>query len=161
MQNRSQDIDYKAKLGALLEENMTVMPLIARKIVMAAKVRARSTSSQIQGYILELLTVGPFRPTEISQVLGISKPNVTVLINSLIANGLARRSQDEKDRRNTYISITNKGKRLVQRKRMIIKNYIMTLFDKFDEHDIKSVCEGMEKYLEIMKKIDKAIGKVV
>lgn len=158
---QSQDTDYKEKLSGLIEENMSIFPLIARKVIIATKVRSHATSTQTQSYILEMLTMGPSRPTEISRVLGISKPNVTVLINSLIANGLARRSHDEKDRRNIYISVTDKGRRLVQRKRKIIKNYIMSLFDKFDDHDIKSVCEGMEKYLDIMKKIDKAIGHVV
>ena len=155
------DTDYQERLSALIEEGMTIFPVVARKIIIASKVRSRSASSQTQNYILEMLMLGPTRPTEISRVLGISKPNVTVLLNSLITNGFVQRSHDKKDRRNVYISLTDKGKRVVQRKRKIIKNYIMSLFVKFEDTDVESFYAGMETYLDMMRKISKAIGPVV
>ena len=161
MQKDTPEIDYRVKLSQLLEENMTVFPVVARKVMIATNARTSALSSDLQFFLLESLRQGPTRPTEISRVLGVSKPNVTTLINTLIVNGLAQRSHDEKDRRNVYITMTNKGKRVLQRRRKTVKNYMLALFDKFDDNDIRAFCVVMERFTDMMRKMDKAIGPVV
>jgi DNA-binding MarR family transcriptional regulator len=51
---------------------------------------------------------------EISKLLLVSRANVTGLVNTLVRKGLAKREPDEKDRRAWRITITGKGKTLLE-----------------------------------------------
>ena len=51
---------------------------------------------------------------EISKLLLVSRANVTGLVNTLVRKGLAEREPDEKDRRAWRITITEKGKTLLE-----------------------------------------------
>jgi DNA-binding MarR family transcriptional regulator len=97
------------------------------------------------------------KPSEISQMYCISKPNVTTLISKLIADGFAQRYHDEKDRRVVYVTITDKGNKAVMRHRKIIKEYLLKVLNQLDEDEIRDIYEGMEKIQNIMNKINKLI----
>lgn len=70
-------------------------------------------SITIQEYLALLLissTPGPIRPTEISETLGISRPQVTRLLDSLEKRGDITRQKSPKDRRALLLNLTPKGK---------------------------------------------------
>jgi DNA-binding MarR family transcriptional regulator len=52
---------------------------------------------------------GPMNVSEISRRLGIAKPNITPLIDRLIADGFVERKRDEHDRRMVIISVCPPG----------------------------------------------------
>jgi DNA-binding MarR family transcriptional regulator len=52
--------------------------------------------------------------TEVSRLLMVSNGNVTGLVDRLVAEGLVMRVANEKDRRATFVRLTNKGLRLFQ-----------------------------------------------
>jgi len=129
---------------------MVQFPRITRKMLIATRAKKAPVSSDIQVRLLEGLMTGPMKPSEISHVHCISKPNVTTLISKLIENGFALRSHDEKDRRVIYISITEKGKKIVYRRRKIVKDYVMKIFDKWDKDEIEDTFKAVEAYRDIL-----------
>src|SRR5688572_23654128 len=52
--------------------------------------------------------------TELSEMMGVSPRNITVLVDGLEKERLARRVAHERDRRVTLVEITPSGKRLAQ-----------------------------------------------
>lgn len=52
---------------------------------------------------------GPMNVSEISHRLGIAKPNITPLIDRLIAEGFVERKRDEHDRRMVIVTIREPG----------------------------------------------------
>jgi DNA-binding MarR family transcriptional regulator len=52
--------------------------------------------------------------TEVSRLLMVSNGNVTGLVDRLVAEGLVMRIANEKDRRATFVRLTNKGLRLFE-----------------------------------------------
>lgn len=55
-----------------------------------------------------------FKQHDISKLLLVSRANVTGLMNTLVRKGLAKREPDEKDHRAWRITITEKGKTLLE-----------------------------------------------
>jgi len=98
------------------------------------------------------------KPSEISRIHCISKPNVTTLISKLIENGLAERSHDEKDRRVIYINITEKGKKVAYRRRKIVKEYMSKIFDQLDEDEIEDTFAAVEAYRDILVRFNDIIS---
>jgi MarR family transcriptional regulator, organic hydroperoxide resistance regulator len=98
------------------------------------------------------------KPSDISQVHCISKPNVTTLISKLIDEGFAQRSHDEKDRRVIYVSITDKGKKAVLRYRKIVKEYMLsTVFGQLSEDEVEDVLASMAKFRNLLMKVNSII----
>lgn len=67
--------------------------------------------------ILMLLTVHPdgVAPHQLSDLLVVSRTNVTRLVQSLVEKGLVARSEDPRDRRARILRITARGRRLAER----------------------------------------------
>lgn len=69
---------------------------------------------QIHEYLalmLIKLESGPLRPTELSETLGISRPQITRLLDQLEERGLIIRKHSAVDRRALMLSLSAKGKR--------------------------------------------------
>jgi len=144
------DHKYNDRLNNLVDDMMVQLPRIARKMIIATRAKKAPVSSDIQARLLEGLIAGPMKPSEISRVHCISKPNVTTLISKLIENGLAERSHDEKDRRVIYITITDKGKQIAYRRRKIVKEYMSKIFDRLDKDEIEDTFVAVEAYRDIL-----------
>ncbi len=144
------DHKYNDRLNNLVDDMMVQFPRIASKLIIATRAKKAPVSSDIQARLLEGLIAGPMKPSEISRVHCISKPNVTTLISKLIENGLAERSHDEKDRRVIYITITDKGKQIAYRRRKIVKEYMSKIFDRLDKDEIEDTFVAVEAYRDIL-----------
>lgn len=86
---------------------------------------SRGKISIPQMAVLEILCRERDRPmNRLAQALGVSRPAVTGLVDRLIAQGLAARRGDPKDRRVIRVSVTPKGRKVFsniweQKRRMI------------------------------------------
>ena len=64
---------------------------------------------------LRRVAVEPLSMGELAAVLGIDRPNATVLVDDLEAHGLVRRRPHPTDRRAKLVETTAKGKKLAER----------------------------------------------
>ncbi len=88
--------------------------------------------------------------SELADYLKISRPATTGLINRLIAQGLVRREDIERDRRVVKVSVTPKGKKIVsniweQKRRTLIK-----VFSQLSAHDRKQHLLILERVTRIL-----------
>jgi len=148
------DHEYNVRLNNIIDDTTVHFLKFTRKIMIETKSKSSPISSEMQVRLLEGLMAGPMKPTEISHVCCISKPNVTTLVNKLIEGGFAQRSHDENDRRVIYVTITEKGKKAVYRKRKIVKEYILKIFNKFDADEIELVLSSMDKFRGFLIKMN-------
>lgn len=149
--------EYDHVMNKVIDDIMVRFPLVARKVMMATKWRNAPVSSGIQLRLLDGLIASPMTPSDISYLHCISKPNVTTLINKLIEGGFAERSHDENDRRVVYVTITEKGKKVVLRHHSLVKRYILKVFDQFSEDEIRDIFAAMDKFRNILVKINNVI----
>lgn len=73
------------------------------------------TIQEYLAFVLISNTTGPVRPTEISETLGISRPQVTRLLDTLEKRGNITRQKSPKDRRALFLKLTPKGRELFEK----------------------------------------------
>jgi DNA-binding MarR family transcriptional regulator len=151
------DHKYNDRLNNIVDDMMVQFPRIARKMIIATRAKNMPVSSDIQVRLLEGLMTGPMKPSEISSVHCISRPNVTTLITKLIENGLVERSHDEKDRRVIHINITEKGKKIAYRRRKVVKEYMLKIFNQLNEDEIENTFAAVEAYRDILVRFNDII----
>lgn len=92
-------------------------------------------------------------PSELSEILEVSRPAITPFLNSLEANGYIKREISAEDRRSIFISLTKKGRELEsrtkQRKQLLLESFI----EKLGENDAKELMRIMKKAEIIIKEI--------
>jgi DNA-binding MarR family transcriptional regulator len=67
------------------------------------------TNRQMALMLLVYLTPGPHTVRGLAERLGVSKPVITRVLNTLGALGYLRRVRDESDRRNVFVAKTGSG----------------------------------------------------
>ena len=87
--------------------------------------------------------------TEFVNILGITKPQMTSLLDKLIQMGYINRTNDLGDRRKIYISITNEGEGTISKINEAIDKQIDTRLIKLSQEEL----QALEKGLLILQKI--------
>lgn len=86
----------------------------ARMLEMRINMALEPFAIQIHEYLAMVVIKfeeGPLRPTELSETLGISRPQITRLLDSLEKRGFIGRQHSKVDRRALLLSLTAKGKK--------------------------------------------------
>lgn len=92
------------------------------------------TMSQLN--VLELLTQqGNLKPSDLIPHLSTTPAAVTMLLDRMERGELIRRDRDEHDRRNVWISITEKGQQEVERGVSVRNQYLSGVLDHISTHN--------------------------
>ena len=81
--------------------------------------------------------------TEIVDILSITKPQMTALIDKLIKMGYVNRTNDLDDRRKIYISITESGKKITSEINHSINNQLDNHLIKLSQSELKALEQGL------------------
>jgi len=101
-----------------------------------------------------LMKSGPHSMSEIGRLLYISKPYMTVLIDSLMEKGWIERGHDPDDRRVILISITPDGKKHLRRAFEVYRADVKTLLTGLGKNDISRLCSAVEHLKDIFDKLE-------
>jgi DNA-binding MarR family transcriptional regulator len=101
-----------------------------------------------------LMKSGSHPISEIGRALYISKPYMTVLIDSLMEKGWIERRNDPDDRRVILISITPGGKKHLRQAFEVYKTDVKILLAVLGSEDIEKLCSSLEKLQKIFKKLE-------
>lgn len=106
------------------------------------------------GVLLYLLNANSYvSQSELSENLGVTMPRIVAVINTLQKKELIEKNVDSTDKRKSIISITNKGKdNIIKKKKDAIK-FIENVIKELDEQEI-------EQYIAISKKIEQISNKI-
>lgn len=85
--------------------------------------------------------------------LMISKPNLTVMADRLIEDGLAERLFDPEDRRVILLSVTQKGQEFLNEQVKKIKEEMTKSFDLLSEEDALRLNEILDEMKNIFNKL--------
>ncbi len=93
-------------------------------------------------------------PTELNRCLLIPKGSLTTIIRSLVKKELISKAYDEKDERKYYLSITQKGRELIQLKRERDSKAFKELFFNMDDKDMCIIADGFETLCKYLDKVE-------
>lgn len=103
--------------------------------------------------IIYLKHHGPTYITEAATHLTISKPNMTPIIDKLLADELIQRYADASDRRKTLIALTDKAHVFLEEQENKIKDVLAEKLSAFSEEDLEALSTHLEGITQIMMKI--------
>lgn len=83
----------------------------------------------------------------IAEIIGKDKSTVTPLISKLLSLGYIKKEKDEKDKRITYISLTNKGREIRTKYNNISSEVYKTAYKGFSK-------EEKEIFLNLLKRLN-------
>jgi DNA-binding MarR family transcriptional regulator len=131
---------------------LALMPLYHRHIFRINRHASGLETAQYR-VLGVLMKSGPLPISEIGRDLYISKPYMTVLIDSLMEKGLIERGNDPKDRRVILVSITPGGKKHLLRAFEVYKQDVKSLLSGLGKNDISQLCSSAEHLKEILEKL--------
>jgi DNA-binding MarR family transcriptional regulator len=110
-----------------------------------------------------LMFYGTMQMSAISQKLCVTKPNITALIDRLIAEKMVVRQYEKEDRRVIKISLSEKGKQYLLKSRNKTKKTIKKNLSVLSEKDFSVLFKASEDMIKILSKIneDEDISKAM
>lgn len=90
--------------------------------------------------------------SDMAKAMGISKPNLTPIIDRLIEDGYVERKEGHKDRRKLLIYLTEKGQRYLVELEDKVKEQTRHKLESLSEEDLDALIESTRNIIEILKK---------
>lgn len=109
--------------------------------------------------IHELSEEGPQIMTALSDRLGVSARNITVLVDGLERDGFATRVPHPEDRRATVVELTDKGRAAHRAVYAAHADRAAALFATLDQHDQKALLGLMRRLLDALAATSTAEGR--
>lgn len=109
-----------------------------------------------QFHLLKLMTFdGQHQVSEAADFLGVSRPAATKNIDKLERIGLLARAQSAGDRRATLLSVTAKGRRLVQRYEQLKAERLTPVLAAFEPQEIARLASLLERLSVALLDLDR------
>jgi DNA-binding MarR family transcriptional regulator len=137
----------------LVENFLVFFPLIYKKLMKDMQV---SQISHQKFGLLNLINSNDCSTMSyLSKKIMISKPNLTVMADKLIEENLIERTYDPNDRRVIILKITERGKTVIEKHKIKIKEVLLKKFDLLNDDEVKRLNELVNEMESIIRNITK------
>ena len=145
-------------LDSITEELFSVPPLIFRSVRKKLfKTALASISEDISPPHFEIMKIldesGTLHVTEIGERLQIPRPQMTHLIDKLVALDMVERQTDAADRRTINIMLTGKGSMILEEHEKLIRGTIKKLLSPLSNQDLAELSVSLRKIRDILSKL--------
>lgn len=139
-------------LSSFSREIMELMPQFLRgtlKKQQDALVRGHITLPQF--LTMDLVDLhGSLKMKDIASALKVSLPAASVTVDRLFKTGLVKRVSDQEDRRVIYVTLSPRGKKLLEEVRSQRRKIIEEVFGKLSEKERQTYLDILRKLINIM-----------
>ncbi|AMV60393.1 Transcriptional regulator, Mar family [Pediococcus damnosus] len=90
--------------------------------------------------------------TQLAQSVGITRPQLTRIVNTLEERGLVHRHHNEKNRRVINVQQTQKGKRIIKKHMELIQSRIQRLVGSLDANDQEALIHHLKESTRLIEK---------
>jgi len=142
------------KLNYIVDGLLLFFPLFYRRLLRVSPSHSRINPINMQFQALAMvINSGDLQTSQIGRGLGVAKPNMTPLIDRLIAKGYAERLSDSKDRRVIRITVTEKGRRFVLSRKRLAKNQIKQNLSALSLEEVETLAAAVETFRQVIVKV--------
>lgn len=146
----------KALLDSISGNLYDALPLLPKRLVRLDAITREFSMPFSHIQILCVLSEGDMTIGGLSAALGIAKPNITPLIDSLHQAGYIDRRRSEQDRRIVNVTLTAEGADMAVRVRQRIGEQILAWPKGFSNSDIKRLNNALAYLIEVARALAKA-----
>lgn len=145
-------------LENVAEDLFSTLPLIdrsiRRKLLKMALISISEDITPPRFEIMKLLDeTGTLHVAEIGERLRIARPQMTYLIDKLVALNIVERQTNIEDRRMLNITLTNKGKTIFREHDSHIKNATKEVLSCLTDKDLQDLSASLRKLKDIFSKL--------
>ena len=151
-------MDDAALVDAISGNLFDALPLLPKRLVRVEAITREYGMPFSNVQILCMLAGKEMSIGEISSSLGIAKPNITPLLDSLHERGYLERCRSEKDRRIVNVRLLPEGQDLAQRIRASIADQVTDWPKEFSHSDIKRLNNALAYLIEMGTRLAAAEG---
>lgn len=144
-------MDDTALVDSISQNLYEALPLLPKRLVRVDAIAREFGMPFSHIQILCMLSDQEMSIGEISAYLGIAKPNITPLLDSLNERGVLERCRSEKDRRIVNVRLLPEGKALAERIRKSIIAQIGEWPKSFSHSDIKRLNNALGYLIEVAR----------
>ena len=144
-------------LDKVTEELLIIQPLIFRNIRKRfVKTALNDINLNVAPLHMEIMLLlerdGKLSVSEISEKLQIAKAQLTHYLDKVVQLKMVKRQEGTDDRRITYISLTNRGKNILQKQKVYIKNALMETLDSLTDAELVDISASLGKLRDLFSK---------
>ncbi|GGN90761.1 MarR family winged helix-turn-helix transcriptional regulator [Saccharibacillus kuerlensis] len=105
-----------------------------------------------QYYLLQtIIQRGPCTSSELAEAFKVVKSSITAIVTRLVDRGLIERTRSEQDRREVYLTLTERGRDMaVQAEQRITESFAKYL-EHFEEKEVETVLAAFDKLAMLVK----------
>lgn len=82
---------------------------------------------------------------DLASTMGLSKPSVTIMVNKLIDSGFLTKTQSEDDKRIFHITLTEKGKLVMEKYYEAYKKFALHLSSRMNDEELDTLIMLLKK----------------
>lgn len=148
----------KAELYKRVDRLNLIMPQIIKRFhtIPTEPYRTPSLSVPQLRMVLLLETEGDSTMGDLAHRAGVTMPTATSSINALVEGHYVSRRRSSTDRRVVLVSLTAKGRKVLEAFREERRQRFATLFGRISADDQERFVEAFETILGILRKLDEA-----
>lgn len=136
----------------LAEALVNVLPEVSRK--MASSLPKPPIARQKMRFLYQVMINNGRSMKFFSEVMNISKPNLSKLVDSLENEGLITRKTHPKDRRKTVILMTETGKEITEEQYTSTTDEIAQILSTYTDEEVEKFYYHIEEITNLVQKVD-------
>jgi DNA-binding MarR family transcriptional regulator len=140
MQDRSEQVDYVS--SQLLPSAALLTRLLAREI--------GNEISRTEVGVLNILSIGPRRITELAELEGLAQPTMTVLIKRLEDRQLVKRARPADDGRVVLVSLAPQGRRVLEDARSLVSAAMHEYLADVSDAHVAALADATETLAQLI-----------
>ena len=141
-----------SQLRVLAENINSIKPLLYKTLGKPVAMNSDITAGAYYA-MLYLKKHDTLSMSDLGKTLQISKPNVTALINKLIAKGLVLRLSDKQDRRIVMVKLSAKGTKFIDKNQENYLNQTIKRLMSLTESELKLFSVSLQNVSDVLAKL--------
>ncbi len=145
----------KEMVEQVAKTTFDVLPMLRKRLLRMDVVQAEHNVPMSHVQVLTMLGEnGVMTVSEISQRLGIAKPNITPLVDRLIADGYVERRRDETDRRVVKVVLLPEGEEQLASIQETIVRHAMRWVGTIPDKDFYELERSLNSIVRILDQVE-------
>lgn len=144
-----------SNLRQIVKSLFVFLPLVKKKLTkwsMENQASDLPTSHYVILFILD--ENGAMAFSDLVRSLGISKPNVTPMVQALYERGLVERCSNKKDRRYIDVRLTQAGKDFIGKHKQAVESSFLKKISHLSEDDLSRLAASLNDLEAILAKLE-------
>jgi DNA-binding MarR family transcriptional regulator len=145
--------ETKPGIDQILEDMILILPVFHKKLLRMDLGGVTGNMTRLHFAIMGILSRGSMNATELADSLMATKSQMTHLIDHLVEQGVVERRHDDKDRRVTYLFLTEQGYTQLSDINLKVQANVREALSSLTGDDLRAMYDALETLRNIGERL--------